>query len=158
MNRLIAAVVLSSSLLSGCGWMIADGLCAGENATHDHCRSSTMPTQPPAKEDDHTMMGVAIAGAVITTAVVIALVAKGQRDEAPARASAAPPPPRVTIIAPAPGDDRDRLLQRMYVQGYLSASTGKCEATVAIGHRLATLAPTYHDRYVDDPTIATCLR
>jgi hypothetical protein len=63
------------------------------------------------------------------------------------------------VIAPSPtGSDHDQLLQRMYVQGYLSASTGTCEATIAIGTKLASMSPSYHDRYVSDPTIASCLR
>jgi hypothetical protein len=82
-------------------------------------------------------------------------------SEAPRATSRVAPvrPTPVTVIAPSPnGSDHDQLLQRMYVQGYLSASTRKCEATVAIGNRLAELSPSYHDRYVDDPTIASCLR
>lgn len=156
MNRLVAALAVSSTLMSGCGWMIQDAFCGGENRSGCGGPSTTIIHE----DDDDTGMGIAIAGAVIGTALIVAMISKSSRDDdKPSLARPTVAPETVAVTAPPPsGDDREQLLQRMYVQGYLSATTGTCEATIAIGKRLSTMSPSYHDRYAADPTIATCLR
>lgn len=153
MKSVIAALLVATvSASSGCGWILAD-LCGQPG--------SCEPTQSigTSHDDSDTNADLALAGVAIATAVIVALIVKGSHSHEPARVGPSIAPQRVAVIAPVPsGSDREQLLQRMYVQGYLSASTGKCEATIAIGNRLAELSPSYHDRYADDPTIATCLR
>ncbi len=42
-----------------------------------------------------------------------------------------PTPTAYVISAPTGTNDAEIRLQRMYVQGHLSARTGRCEATIA---------------------------
>jgi hypothetical protein len=158
MNRLVAALLVATiSTTSACG--LDNVLCqAGSSGDSSRCPSSSPMTSSTSHDDDDNTAGIMIAGAVIATAIVIGLVMH-KSSEPPALARFPPPRPTpVAVIAPSPsGSDRDQLLQRMYVQGYLSASTGQCEATIAIGNRLSALSPSYHERYTADPTIATCL-
>jgi hypothetical protein len=159
MNRVAALLLVATvSFTSGCG--LDNVLCtAGSSGDSSRCPSSGPRTSSTSHDDDSDpTAGIMIAGAVIATAIIIGLVMHKSSEPPPLARLAPPRPTPVAVIAPSPnGSDRDQLLQRMYVQGYLSASTGKCEATVAIGNRLADLSPSYHDRYVGDPTIASCL-
>jgi hypothetical protein len=157
-KRPVAAVLVGlvsvSSVLSGCA-----GLC-GPDATSSACSSSTTPEvhNHYYEDDDSEMLPIAIT--VASVALIATVIAISNKNDAPSAAPhrpESPQPAAYVIAAPTPENAAEIRLQRMYVQGHLSARAGRCEATIAIARQMARTAPDYYQTYAADPTIAACL-
>ena len=160
-NRRVAvalvSVIVGSAVLSGCGFA---GLCS---SSAGGCTSSAPEVHNHYYEDDDSDLIVPVAVGLASVALIVAVIAARNSDDdskrRPAVRSPAPEPPMAYVISAPTADNAESLrLQRMYVQGHLSASTGRCEATIAIARQMSRTAPDYHAVYAADPTIAACLR
>ncbi|HEY4180467.1 MAG TPA: hypothetical protein VGM90_26670 [Kofleriaceae bacterium] len=158
MTARLASLCLAAVLLS-------TPACVTTTTTHwpsGDSESHTSWDVSGSQESDHSGTGVVIGvGLLIATAVVIGLVVHANNSTPDEKFAAAPrpaPPHTVIAIAPSPhATDEDMVLQRMFVQGQLSASAGRCEATIAIARRMSVMDPSYYARYSSDPAIANCL-
>lgn len=149
-----------ATLLTGCFTTTTTqtctfGLCSEPETT----TSLSVPSSSP-QEDSHTGEIIAVGAAMTALALAVVLVKRGGGSDE-AKRSVAPSEPAPVYIVPAATSHtptpHEARLQRMFVQGHLQARAGRCDAVVAIGKSIATTSPSYHDRYVADPTIARCV-
>jgi hypothetical protein len=155
---LLCSSLLCSSLLGGCVTTTQTCSPLGCGPVETKSWPSSEPSSPSAEPaDDHTA-AIFATSALIASIVWLAVRANrsgSKTDEAPKALSHADPD--VQYVLPPAHDDNDRRRQRMFVQAHISARAGRCDAVVAIGKKLAVESPSYHERYVADPTIAHCL-
>lgn len=160
MFKSLFAVVLASSLLLG-GCVTTTTTCTLGDICWESQTSSTPAPSSQREDEDHT--GAIVAVSALVTAIALFAVLHHRDDEARPTAEArggAARPVVAYIVPPATGaaGGDDIRLQRMYVQGHLSARAGRCDATIAIDKQLAATSASYHERYAADPTIAQCLQ
>lgn len=150
MFKPLAASMLIASTIAGC--VSTTTTCT----LGDLCWTSEPPPPSTESDDDDAAVAMITVGAVVT-AIALVAVLRHRNEEAPPSRGAPVAQPVAYVVPPGATDDEIRL-QRMYIQGHLSARAGRCDAVIAIGNQMALKSPSYHERYAADPTIAVCLR
>jgi hypothetical protein len=158
LHRVAGIALLCSSLLAGC-WtqtQTCSPLGCGPVETKPWPSSSSTSSSSYSPADDHSAV-IALGALVTGVALMAVLIGRNGSDKPETPKALAQAQPEVKyVLSPAHGD-ADLRMQRMFVQGHISARAGRCDAVVAIGKKLAVDSPSYHERYVADPTIAPCL-